>query len=92
MRQPTSTPPRFTKLTRDASRFTRVIGINLGQDVKRARLGLRLKQRELGARVGVTQAWISRIEWGHGEGAPLELWIGLGVALGRPLAVSFSRP
>ena len=92
MNQTTSALRRSTQQTREASRLTRVTVINLGQDVKRARRGLRLKQRELGLTLGVTQAWISRIELGHGQGVPLERWIALGVALGRPLAVSLSRP
>lgn len=51
-----------------------------------------MTQKQLGARVGVEQAWISRIELGHGTGVPLELWIAIGVALGGPLAISFSAP
>ena len=38
------------------------------------------------------QTWISDIELGRATRVPLETWIGLGAALGRPLAVSFSRP
>jgi transcriptional regulator with XRE-family HTH domain len=51
-----------------------------------------LSQAELAARVDVHQSWISRIELGRGEGVPIELWAALGVAIGRPLAVTFSRP
>jgi transcriptional regulator with XRE-family HTH domain len=64
----------------------------LGKSVKDGRIRLRLTQAQLAARVGVHQSWISRIELGRGEGVPLELWVALGVALGRPLAVTFSRP
>jgi hypothetical protein len=46
----------------------------------------------VGARVGVQQTWISRIELGHGQGVPLGVWVALGVALKRPLAITFSRP
>jgi transcriptional regulator with XRE-family HTH domain len=87
-----SRPRQPTQQLREASRLTRVAAINLGQNVKRARRALRLRQRDLGDRLGVTQAWISRIELGHGQGVPLERWIALGVALERPLAISFSRP
>jgi transcriptional regulator with XRE-family HTH domain len=52
---------------------------------------LRLSQAALADRVGVKQAWISRIELGQGPGVPLRLWIAIGVALGQPLAVSFTR-
>jgi hypothetical protein len=35
---------------------------------------------------------LSEIERGHGARAPLETWVALGAALGRPLAVSLTRP
>jgi transcriptional regulator with XRE-family HTH domain len=47
---------------------------------------------ELGARVGVSRTRLAEIERGEGTGAPLQTWIALGIALGRPLAVNFSRP
>ena len=53
---------------------------------------MHLTQAALGRRVGVHQSWISRIELGRGHSVRLELWIRIGVALGQPLAVSFSRP
>jgi hypothetical protein len=46
----------------------------------------------LAARVGVHQTAISRIELGHGASVPLRLWVSLGVALGRPLAIALTRP
>ena len=51
-----------------------------------------MTQRELSDRVGVDPTRISQIELGTGEGAPLSLWIAIGVALDQPLAVSFTRP
>ncbi len=51
-----------------------------------------MTQRDLAARVGVHQTWISDIELGRGQGAPLALWVAIGLALGRPLAVALSRP
>jgi transcriptional regulator with XRE-family HTH domain len=50
-----------------------------------------LTQAALAERVGVHQTWISAIELGRGGVVPLETWVGLGVALDRPLAIAFSR-
>ena len=35
---------------------------------------------------------MSQLERGAGSNAPIELWMSLGVAVGRPLAVSLSKP
>ena len=51
-----------------------------------------MTQSDLATRVGVHQTWISDIELGRGRGAPLELWIAIGVAIRRPFAASLSRP
>lgn len=64
----------------------------LGTTVKQDRIRLRLTQARLADRVGIHQSWISQIELGRGRGIPLELWVTLGIALGRPLAVTFTRP
>jgi transcriptional regulator with XRE-family HTH domain len=83
---------RPTDTIRDAGRLTLAMADTLGKSVKESRIRLGLTQAELGIRVGVHQSWISRIELGHGEAVPLELWVALGVALGRPLAIGFTRP
>lgn len=73
-------------------RRTTAIAIALGQTVRAARLRLGLTQSQVGVRVGVQQSWISRIELGHGGPVAMDLWVALGVELGRPLAISFSKP
>jgi transcriptional regulator with XRE-family HTH domain len=60
--------------------------------VREARRRRRLSQADLAARLNVHQSSISRIELGLGGSVALEVWVGLGVALGQPLAVTFSRP
>lgn len=67
------------------------IAATLGGDLKDSRVRRRLTQRALGHRAGLSQGRISDLERGDGASAPLETWIALGIALGRPLAVSFSR-
>lgn len=92
MNQTTPTRRRPREAEREAIHRTTAIALALGQAVRAARLRLGLTQAELGARVGVQQSWISRIELGHGGPVALHLWIALGVVLGRPLAMSFSKP
>ncbi len=92
MLEPTSTRRRSSETLREADRLSRVVAINLGRAVKAGRLRLGLHQKQLAARVDVTQAWISRIELGHGDRVPLRTWLALGVALKQPIAISFTRP
>ena len=70
----------------------RRIAATLGSIVRARRRHLHLSQAELGVRVGLSQSRIGAIERGLGVGVPLEVWVALGLALGQPLAVSFSRP
>ena len=48
-------------------------------------------QAALGERVGLSQSEISHLERGNGARTPLETWVAIEIALGRPLAVGFSR-
>jgi transcriptional regulator with XRE-family HTH domain len=82
----------LTSTQREARHRAQVVAANLGQSVRVGRLRLGVTQGQLAERVGLHQTWISRIELGHGGRVPLERWIALGVALGRPLAISLSRP
>jgi transcriptional regulator with XRE-family HTH domain len=70
----------------------RRISTTLGLTVRTRRRQLRWSQAELGRRVGMSQTRISALERGLGVGLPLDIWVALGIALGQPLAVSFSRP
>jgi transcriptional regulator with XRE-family HTH domain len=87
-----STRRRSSETLREADRLSSVVAINLGRTVKAGRLRLGLQQKQLAARVNVTQAWISRIELGHGDRVPLRTWVAIGTALRQPLAISFTRP
>jgi transcriptional regulator with XRE-family HTH domain len=87
-----TTRARQTIAVREATRLTQAIAIALGGAVRAGRMRARLTQEELGARVGLHQTWISRIELGGGQRVPLDTWVRIGVALDQPLAVSFTRP
>ncbi len=68
------------------------IAATLGGQVRAARRKRRLPLRTLAASVGISVTRLSEIERGMGHRAPLEVWIALGVALARPLAIQLTRP
>ncbi len=72
-------------------RETLSIAATLGRQVRETRARLGVTQVELGTRVGVGPTRIAQIEDGHGRGAPLTLWVAIGLAIGRPIGVAFSR-
>ena len=86
-------------MTRTKRRAARAIGAreanaiagNLGRDMRRTRIQRRLTQAELGDKIGVSQAEISALEGGRGARTSIETLVAIGIALGRPLAVGFSR-
>ncbi len=88
----TRTRHRPTQTNREAARLSMAVAESLGRAVRAGRVRLHISQAQLAVRVGVHQSRISRIELGHGGPVPLALWVALGVALGRPLAISFTRP
>lgn len=69
----------------------RFIAGTLGQDLNVARRRDRLTQAQLGRRIGLSGARIGELERGDGATAPLEVWVRLGDAIHRPLAVTFSQ-
>jgi transcriptional regulator with XRE-family HTH domain len=68
------------------------ISSSLGREVRASRARKSMTQRDLSAKVRISQTALSRIERGRGDRTPLQTWIALGIALGQPLAVAFSRP
>lgn len=66
------------------------VAATLGGIVRSARRARRCTLAQLAARVGLGVSRLSDIERGAGTRVPLETWIALGIALERPLAVSFS--
>jgi len=82
---------RRTDAEVQARRESARIAATLGADLQRTRKRRRVTQAALGGRVGLGQGRISGLERGHGATTPLETWIALGIAIDRPLAVSFSR-
>ncbi len=68
------------------------LAATLGAQIADARRGLRLDQSALAARCGLSRGRLGDLERGDGRGAPLGVWIALGIALGRPLRVELSRP
>lgn len=83
---------RRTAARIEGSREAMAIAATLGGQVRAARRGRRMPLRLLAARVGISVTRLSEIERGLGGRAPLETWVALGIALGRPLAVRLSQP
>lgn len=70
----------------------RAIASALGTTVRAERRRRHLTQTALGRRVQLSQPRISEIERGLGTELPLASWVAIGFAIGRPVAMSFSRP
>ena len=64
---------------------------SMGRELRATAKRRRLTQAALGRRVGLSAARIGEIQRGRGASASLETWVKLGKAVGRPVAVSFSR-
>ena len=83
---------RSTEAVREAERLSLALALVLGRGVRAGRKRLGMAQATLAARVEVDQSRISQVERGLGQGVPLDLWVRLGVALERPLAISLTKP
>jgi transcriptional regulator with XRE-family HTH domain len=84
------TRPR-SKLALDAVRLNLEVMVRLGRGVREARKRRRLTQKQLGAKVGMSQASVSRAERGFGGGLTLDAWQRIALALGIQLTVSLQR-
>ena len=73
------------------AREAQAIAANLGREARTTRRRRRLTQLELGRRVGLSQSEISHVEAGYGAGTSIATWTAIGIALGRPIAIGFSR-
>jgi transcriptional regulator with XRE-family HTH domain len=67
------------------------LGRTLGREVRDTRRRRRMIQTELGRRVGLSRSRISEVERGGGTTLTLEMWVRIGMALGRPVGISLAR-
>lgn len=63
----------------------------MGRGLRESRLALGLTQEKVAGEIGVTQAWMSRMERGLGAGASLETWAEAAAAVDERLAAFLER-
>lgn len=76
-----------TALAIDAERRNAEQLSRLGREVREGRRAKRLTQAQLGDRVGLSRASVSRAELGYGDGLTLDAWQRIGLALDRPVVI-----
>lgn len=72
-------------------REAQALAAHLGRVIHGARKRIGLTQAQLAARAGIHQSWLGEIERGGGRGVPLGVWVSIGLVIGQPLVVGFSR-
>ena len=82
---------RRTRVEIEGDREARNVATALGGVVRRSRRRRGITQAALAVAVGLKQSRLSQIERGEATGTPLVVWVRLGIVLGQPLAVAFSR-
>ncbi|HYN70531.1 MAG TPA: helix-turn-helix transcriptional regulator [Candidatus Eisenbacteria bacterium] len=67
------------------------IATTLGREIREARVRRRLTQASVARRAATSRGRLADLERGAGSRAPLELWVRVAMAVGRPLSVRLSR-
>lgn len=70
---------------------TKRMAATLGSEARTTRQRRRRTQAQVAGLAGISRARYAEMERGEGDGAPLDVWVRIGLAIDRPLAVSFSR-